>query len=452
MTEVVESIELTKEEMEKLTDTAISKTKAIVPDYLPSATKKLNRRGVMWLGQTCNLRCHFCYFLDKIEDKTHEEHPFITLEKAKEICRTLVEEYGNNSVDIQGGEPTLYPQIHDLIKYCNEIGLDVTLITNASSLGSKTHVQRYKESGIRDFLVSIQGLGEVYDRIVGRANAHLKQMKGLHHLQEVGIPFRFNVVLSQPALPQLDAIADLAIRSGCKAVNFLAFNPFNDQRLGKRSQENVPSYTEVAKYLNPALDQLDAVGLEVNVRYLPLCILEKRHREKNYNFRQIPYDLHENDFASWSWTDLPDQRIKHRELSPPLQLGKRLRLGSWRTFARKMDKKYPAMGRQMHRVKQALEYAWARNTDGSEREALYQEEAYNRAQEYCGYRYTKSCDGCDVKQICDGFHGDYLDIFGADEARPITVGKKVSDPKHFIQNQIKSIHPHDQEWLEKAPI
>jgi sulfatase maturation enzyme AslB (radical SAM superfamily) len=90
---------------------ATTSTPAARPAYIASTTRKITRRGILWLGQTCNLRCHFCYFLDRIEDEHHPEHAFMSLEKAKEICRTLVEHYGNNSIDIQGGEPTLYPQI-----------------------------------------------------------------------------------------------------------------------------------------------------------------------------------------------------------------------------------------------------------------------------------------------------------------------------------------------------
>src|SRR5882672_5133590 len=76
--------------------------------YFQTREKLITRRGVLWLGQTCNIRCHFCYFLDRIEKKDHPEHPFMDLEKAKKICHDLRYRYGNTSIDIQGGEPTIW--------------------------------------------------------------------------------------------------------------------------------------------------------------------------------------------------------------------------------------------------------------------------------------------------------------------------------------------------------
>lgn len=426
--------------------------------YLETAARKVTRRGILWLGQTCNLRCHFCYFLDRIEDHEHAEHGFMSLDKARRICKTLVDYYGNNSIDIQGGEPTLYPPIYDLVEYCAEIGLSPTLITNAIALSKYDNVVRYKQAGIRDFLISVQGLGEVYDRIVGRSGAHLWQMKALHNLQKVGIPFRFNTVLSRAALPQLMDISRLAVETGCGPVNFLGFNPFNDQTTGKRSAENVPSYEEIKGPLEAAMDYLAAQGVEVNVRYLPLCLLPDRHRANAYGFKQLPYDLHENDYASWSWTDLPAQRTAGMELTPPFGLGKRLSLGVARSAARKIDRKFPWLGKRLHQVKQGLEITWSKNRaeyqDAGQLELLYQKDGEIRATEYTGYRHVPACASCSIRSVCDGVYGDYADLFGADGLRPVQLSQEVKDPQHFTREQHKVIHPFDKEWLEQdgAPV
>lgn len=417
------------------------------PGYVPTTARKITRRGILWLGQTCNLRCHFCYFLDRIEKEGHPEHAFMSLEKAKEICRTLVEHYGNNSIDIQGGEPTLWPHIYDLVTYCVGIGLSPTIISNLQVLASRPTAARFKNAGLRDVLASIQGLGAVYDDLVRQQGAHVRQMKALRNLQEEGIPFRFNTVLSKPALDQLSDIAQLAIATGAEVVNFLGFNPFNDQQTGKRSTMNVPRYAEVAGPLDRALDLLGDAGIEANVRYLPMCMVAERHRKSVHDFSQIPYDAHENDFASWSWTDLPAQRATHAALTPPVDLGPRLRLGALRGPLRRLSSRMPAVGGGLHQIKQHFERQWAAQPAAESREELYQRDAKMRAHEYTGYRHVSACSQCDVRSICDGFYGDYVDLFGEDEAHPIRLGGAVSDPQYFSKQQKKRIHPDDWTWL-----
>lgn len=413
--------------------------------YLPAQGRTITRRGILWVGQTCNLRCHFCYFLDRIQDENHPEHAFMPLEKAKEICRTLVDFYGNTSIDIQGGEPTLWPQIYELVAYCAQIGLSPTIITNAQVLSSRPTVARLRDAGVRDVLLSLQGLGDVYDEIVGQPGAHVRQMKAIRNLQEEGVPFRLNSVLSKPVLPQLSDIATLAIRTGAEVVNFLGFNPFNDQQTGKRSAVNVPSYAEVSAPLNAALDLLVEAKIEANVRYLPFCIVAERHRPAVYDFSQIPYDLHENDFASWSWTDLPAQRATHAPLTPPFPLGPRLKLGLLRSPLRNLARQFPSVGTGLHQIKQSLEHRWASQPAEAppSRDELYREDARMRAREYTGYRHVPACQSCDAKDICDGFYGDYVDLFGDQDAAPLSCGGPISDPQYFSKRQYKKVHPLD---------
>lgn len=426
---------------------AATDSPAAKPSYSRTGARHITRRGILWLGQTCNLRCQFCYFLDRIEDENHAEHHFMSLEKAKEICQTLVDYYGNNSIDIQGGEPTLWPEIFDLVTFCARIGLSPTLITNAQALSNRDVVARYQAAGIRDFLLSVQGLGDPYDQLVRRPGAHVRQMKAIRHLQEVGIPFRFNTVLSLTALPQIGDIAELAIRTGAEVVNFLGFNPFNDQATGKRTADNVPRYRDVGPVLDRALDRLADAGVEANVRYLPLCLVSERHRGSMYNFQQISYDLHENDFASWSWTDLPAQRTRDAELTPPFPLGPRLKLGALRGPLRKFAARHANVGARLHQIKQGLERAWAKEESAAGLDAKYREEARMRSQEYTGYRHVAACSSCDLRAICDGFYGDYSELFGGEEARPISAGGLVDDPQHCTRLQAKRIHPFDSDWV-----
>ncbi len=422
------------------------------PVYTPTTARRITRRGIMWLGLTCNLRCRFCYFLDRIEDPAHPEHPFIGLDKAKAICRTLVGYYGNSSVDIQGGEPTLYPGIEELVAYCAGIGLSPTLITNGLALADPGRVAALRDAGVRDFLVSVQGLGSVYDHLVRRPGAHALQRRALENIRTAGVPFRLNTVLTNPALAQLEDMATLAIDTGAGVVNFLGYNPFNDQELGRREEVLVPSYDELRSPLMAAIDRLATGPVEVNVRYLPLCLLPEAYRPHLYGYRQLPYDLHENDYASWSWTELPAQRTAGMPLTPPFGLGRRLQLGPLRRPLRVLDRRWPRLGGGLHTVKQALERHWADgHPPGTDPDSLahrYQQDAAVRAGEYTGYRHVGACQGCDLRPICDGVYGDYPTLFGTVDVRPVRRGSPVTDPQHYTRLQYKVVHPLDREWLE----
>lgn len=387
-----------------------------------TTTKRVRtRRGVLWLGQTCNLRCHFCYFQNRIKAADHPDHPFMHLDKAQTICSTLRGHYDNVAIDIQGGEPTIYPAIGELVAHCRDIGLLPTLITNALVLEDRARCRDLAQAGVRDLLVSVHGLGEDYDRAVGRPGAHVRQRKALDNLVAEGIPMRFNCVLASSVLPHLSAIAALAVAMGVRVVNFIAFNPFEDQQSGDRSATDAPRYGDVTGPLVAALDFLEEHGVEANVRYLPLCLVPERHRKSFYNFQQLPYDLHEWDYASWSWTGRNPQRRRDEPLEPVVSLR---RANTWsRLFGRPDYMDDPSV------------------TLADE----YRHSALIRAREHCGYQYAPACAGCGLRAICDGFHGDYASLHGASEAQAVT-GDPVDDPLFYIARQPKIVEDEDAGW------
>jgi len=428
-------------------------------DFVKTTTRKITRRGVMWLGQTCNIRCHFCYFLDRINSTDHPEHAFMTIEKAKQICSTLVDVYGNNAIDIQGGEPTLFRHINELVGHCRTIGLMPTLITNAIALQDLRRCVALKDAGIRDLLVSVQGLEDTYDAIVGVKGASVKQCQGLENIIKAGIPIRFNSVLSKPVLPQLERIAQLAVDVNARVVNFLAFNPFEDQQIaGKRNATNVPRYSEVSPYLNAAMDILAKGNVECNVRYFPICMVEERHRNSMFNFQQLPYDIHEWDYASWSWTGQQPQRMKWGDCSPVADLARdtyapiqyRGPAKPIADVARKLVTKYPGLrgpARKVHMsVSKLLQVKTDHSAELSPQENLYRDNARLRSAQHCRYQYDRACNTCDLRRICDGFHGDYAALFGTNEAQGVKLGKLVDNPKYFISQQDKVVEKEDFEW------
>lgn len=406
-------------------------------NILKCSKKTLTKRGVIWLGQTCNLRCYFCYFADKIADKNHPENKFMSIEKAEKICTNLRELYGNTAVDIQGGEPLMFPDIIRLISHCAKIGLSPSLISNGVMLSSEKLTLACKEAGIKDFLISVHSLGDNYDAITGVKGSSKKQMQGIENLKKHGIPFRFNCTLTVEVLRQLEDIAAFAVESGAKVVNFIAFNPFVDQVSGKRTKENVPTYSDIKPRLAQAIDYLEENGIEANVRYMPMCVAEKRHLKNFYNFQQLSYDQHEWDFNSWTWTTRINQKSATEELDPPypillfgideyngINFGKTSAHGTPEHYLRNIN---------IH------EHLLKLFSADIPKDYLYRQNAKLRSTKHVGYKYHESCESCSVKNICDGFHSDYAEIFGSEEATPIIEETSIDEPLFYIKDQEKYI-------------
>lgn len=414
--------------------------------YIKTRRRVLTRRGVMWLGQTCNQRCYFCYFINRITDHKHPEHAFMTLEKAKHICYTLRHFFGNTSIDIQGGEPTIYPSILELVRYCRDIGLIPTLITNGLVPAKSGVIEAYRDAGLRDFLVSLHGIGDIHDEVVGVKGAHEKILAALERMHALNFPFRINCTMSKPVVPLLQEVARYAVDYGAYAANYIAFNPFGDQETGKRCADTVSRYTEVRDQLTGAMDILESAGIEVNVRYLPFCMAEERHRKNFYNFQQLPYDTHEWDYQSWSWTMSAPQLRKEGGTMPSFLIGgpySRSLLNADALYIRDHYERNP----WIQAVKFKAHEMVTRVVQGVRGlDTIYREEARYRARYHCHYKYHEACGFCAAKNICDGFHGDYAEMFGTSEANPITGVNIIDDPLFYAREQEKTVEREDLPW------
>ncbi|MCH7910075.1 MAG: hypothetical protein IIB38_10710, partial [Candidatus Hydrogenedentes bacterium] len=176
----------------------------------------------------------------------------------------------------------------------------------------------------------------------------------------------------------------------------------------------------------------------------PICFAEERHRKNFYNFQQLPYDHHEWDYQSWMWTGLQPQRMKDGGLVPPFRIG---------PLARTCVHRYPGISRRyaehplLGRMGMATQRTLAKTAQWlNGKPKLYRDEAIVRAAQDASYLHVSACEGCTAKDICDGFHGDYVTLFGAEEANPIEGAQRIADPLHYARHQEKLVEPEDRSW------
>jgi len=344
---------------------------------------EITRRAVLYVGYPCNIKCKFCYFQHKINKKWKN----IRMAKLEAFLYRYL--FGNNRVDLMGGEPTIYPKIKELIEYCKKIGLRPSPITNGIALSNEKRVVSFKEAGVYDYLVSVHGLEDVHDELVGLKNSFRIQKKAIDNLKKHNIPIRINVTLNKFNTPQLPEMAEYFKEIGAKVVNFICFNPFYEweEKIEIDFQER---HSVIAPKLQKAIEILDDAKIESNVRYFPFCLL-KGFEEHQYNFAQLPYDSHEWDFMSWY------------NFRNPVQ------------FLSFLFNKFILM------------------RDKAPDSSYFKQAKVSRSH---NYKKGEKCDSCSMKYICDGPTKQYYGRFGDTELVPYN-GGLVKDPTYFIKKQKK---------------
>jgi MoaA/NifB/PqqE/SkfB family radical SAM enzyme len=98
----------------------------------------------------CNLSCGYCSEFDKVSERV----PMHLLEERLEKLRSL----GTFGISLTGGEPTLHPQLTDLISKCRQLGfLRTGMISNGFFL-KPALIEALNKAGLQEMQISIDGV------------------------------------------------------------------------------------------------------------------------------------------------------------------------------------------------------------------------------------------------------------------------------------------------------
>lgn len=142
------------------------------------------------LTNVCDLKCSYCYApKDRSELRMEDLRNWIT-----EIDRG-----GSLGVGFGGGEPTLYPKFAEL---CQFAAANTDLAISFTTHGHRitTAMAEQLKGNVHYIRVSVDGLGETYERLRGRSfGGLLSQMELIGSIS----PFGVNYVLNADTLPEL---------------------------------------------------------------------------------------------------------------------------------------------------------------------------------------------------------------------------------------------------------
>lgn len=168
-----------------------------------AASAAERRPIVVWnITRKCNLRCLHCY--------TDSEPRNYDGELTTAQCRAVIDDLADFRVPavlFSGGEPTIRPDLLELVAYAKGRGLRPTLSTNGTLIDDRLAPQ-IASAGFTYVGVSLDGIGEVNDRFRGLPGAFDRAMAAFDRLRDLGQRVGLRMTLTRHNVGHLDAIFD----------------------------------------------------------------------------------------------------------------------------------------------------------------------------------------------------------------------------------------------------
>lgn len=224
----------------------------------------------------CNANCSFCrqrmaHYKGGLQHEVSLTKWVETIDEAASL--------GVAKINISGGEPTLYPQLFDLIKACKDRGLEVHLKTNAFII-DEIFAKKLASLGLNSCTVSIYSHDfNIHDDIKGIKGSHQKAENAIKQMIDQGIDVNIQTVLTKQMLKSFDSYLDWATTFdiGCLFISYIEGN----------DASFLPTKDEIYYFKKEIVKKCKFI-LANKFREEPLLLKENLNRLENlFNFQNV---------------------------------------------------------------------------------------------------------------------------------------------------------------------
>lgn len=179
-------------------------------------TKKDNPGAWIEVTDICNLNCPGCF-----RKNGYEGHrPLDTIKKEIIQCKKMT---NCKRISISGGEPLLYPQIKEVVKFIKEQNLDSIILTNGDYLTLET-IKELKEAGLYQFFIHVDN-GQNRHGWQNKSEVELNELRQryadmVHEIK--GVKCGFNMTIRHSNFKELPEIIKW-FRKNIDRLNHISF-------------------------------------------------------------------------------------------------------------------------------------------------------------------------------------------------------------------------------------
>ena len=206
------------------------------------------------LTYSCNNRCVHCY------SSSPSERAELPTRSWRRVLRRLAD-LGVPNVVFTGGEPTLRPDLADLVREAERLGLVCGLVTNGRRLADRSLAESLVSAGLDYAQVTLEShRPEVHERITQVPGSWEETVAGIRNLADLGIYVDVNATLSTLNLGDVRELASLAADLGADAVSLNRLI-YSGRGLEVREWFE-PSPEETARAVEEMMDEAAELDLE----------------------------------------------------------------------------------------------------------------------------------------------------------------------------------------------
>lgn len=208
----------------------------------------VNPRGLVRINGHCNMSCAFCFV-----DRTAPD--FAAEDLRRELAALAAG--GTRHLVLSGGEPTLHPDLPELIAYGRELGFDVIEIqSNGVRSAERDYAELLVSRGLKKVTVSLHSVDpETSDRITRLPEAFGKSVQALHNFRALGVETQIAHVITKANYQELPRTVrflreTFPASGGHLSICFAIAQEISDLVFSWV----IPRFSEVRPYFREALD------------------------------------------------------------------------------------------------------------------------------------------------------------------------------------------------------
>ena len=180
---------------------------------------------VVELVDACNLRCPYC--LRSEESLRGRAHCLPLLFLRQELER-LNRETACRQVTFTGGEPTLHPDLAEIVEFVHQLGWRFTLVTNGWSLARILPSLIRCRTAVEAIVFSLDGI-DVQSHDATRGEGSFRRlMASVAACSRHDVPFRFKTTIDRQRSRQIESLVLFAARLGAQSLEIGPLIPTPD--------------------------------------------------------------------------------------------------------------------------------------------------------------------------------------------------------------------------------